>query len=275
MDPVPGAGASNAGFSIARISFPAGVTESAGSSRHTISLHTGAPVRASCVRGGRSHVALLTRGDIEIIPRGEGGRWVDEGPAECLIMRLDHGFLKKVAQSLGLDAANLVLLPRVQVRDPQLEHLGWALEAALAESPIPEPMFIHGLGVALATRLISQHAALRTAKAPRTLTRRQMKSVCDFIEANLAKRLTLATLAPVAGMSASHFKTLFRAALGIPVHRYVIRRRVARAVELVRGDRLPLSQIALATGFAHQSHMARTMRSVVGRTPRELKHEAH
>jgi AraC family transcriptional regulator len=174
---------------------------------------------------------------------------------------------------LGLDPSTLEVLPRVQARDPQLEHLGWALGAALEEGKPVEPLYVHGLGVALATRLIKEHSAVRPARVRRALTKRQTVAVCDHIEANLSGSLTLADLAPVAGVSASHFKALFKAALGIPAHRYVVRRRVARAVELIKGGNMPLAQVALETGFAHQSHLARAMRAVLGRTPGELARE--
>ena len=261
------------GFSITRKSVPAGVTENPGATAHLISLHAGAPVRTSCVRGGRSYVALLTRGDIEIVPHGEPGYWVDEGPAEYLLMRIDPGFLNKVAAGMGLDPSSLDVLPRVQARDAQLEHLGWALEAALAEGKAVEPLYAQSLGVALATRLIKEHSTVRPARARRALTRRQTTAVCDYIETNLGDALSLATLAPVAGVGASHFKALFKAAVGVPAYRYVVRRRVARAVELIKAGKMPLAQVALETGFAHQSHMARAMRSVLGRTPGELARE--
>jgi AraC family transcriptional regulator len=261
------------GFSLMRKIFPPGVTESAGSSVHIVNLHAGPPVQASCVRAGRAYVARLTRGDIEIIPKGEGGRWVDDGPAECLIMRIDPGFLNKVAAGLGFDPATLELLPRVQARDPQLEHLGWALEAALAEGNSIEPLYIHGLGLALATRLIKEHARARPQRVQRALSRGQTATVCDHIEAHLAGKLSLDVLADLVGVSASHFKSLFKAAVGVPAHRYVVRRRVARAVELIKAGGTPLAQVALETGFSHQSHMARAMRSVIGRTPGDLARE--
>lgn len=261
------------GFSVARLVMPAGVTENAGAPMHLVSLHAGAPVRASCERGGRAYVALQTRGDIEIIPKGESGRWVDDGPAEVLLMRIDPGFLAKVAAGIGVDPESVEVLPRVQARDAQLEHLGWALEAALAEGKKVEPLFVHGLGVALATRLIKQHSVTRPARVRRALTRRQTAAVCDYIEANLAGSLSLASLAAMAGVGVSHFKALFKAAVGVPAHRYVVRRRVVRAVELIKTGKMALAEIALETGFAHQSHMARAMRNVLGRTPGELVRE--
>ena len=88
--------------------------------------------------------------------------------------------------------------------------------------------------------------------------------MCDYIEANLDRDLSLAELANIAGFSASHFKPLFRHAMGLPVHRYVVECRVERARQLLlRGDR-SMGDIAIEAGFTHQSHMARCLRRVLG-----------
>ena len=65
----------------------------------------------------------------------------------------------------------------------------------------------------------------------------------------------------------SHLKTLFGNTFGLPVHRYVVRCRVERARMLLLSGDLPMSQVALAAGFADQSHMANCMRRVLGLTP--------
>lgn len=59
--------------------------------------------------------------------------------------------------------------------------------------------------------------------------------------------------------------------MGVPIHQYVIQRRVDRAKTLLMRNGLSMAEIALASGFAHQSHMARQMRHVLGFTPRALK----
>ena len=88
--------------------------------------------------------------------------------------------------------------------------------------------------------------------------------VCDYIKANLDRDLSLEELANIAGFSVSHFKPLFRHAVGIPVHRYVVECRVERARQLLlRGNR-SMSDIAVEAGFCHQTHMARCLRRVLG-----------
>lgn len=68
-------------------------------------------------------------------------------------------------------------------------------------------------------------------------------------------------------LSASHFKTVFKRSTGVTAHEYVIRRRVERAKLLLRRGDLAASAIALDAGFAHQGHMARWMRRILGVTP--------
>jgi len=77
-------------------------------------------------------------------------------------------------------------------------------------------------------------------------------------------------LAEVAGVSRSYLQRAFKARHGVSLHRYVVQRRVERARELLRAAALPAAEVALLTGFAHQSHMARWMRRLLGVTPRQL-----
>jgi len=92
-----------------------------------------------------------------------------------------------------------------------------------------------------------------------------------FIEDQLAENLSLEQIATVADVSASHLNTLFRMSMGLPVHQYLIQRRVERAKALLMQDGLSMAEIAQAVGFAHQSHMARHMRRVLGMPPRAMK----
>jgi AraC family transcriptional regulator len=256
------------GFCAKRHTFPAGVVETTGWPQLCVSVHVGAPVRATCVRDGRSTTGVVTRGDIEIIPPGEPGRWEDESPAEAVVMRFEREFVARVATNLDLDPA-VEIRPQAQIRDPVIAAIGWALEAAIAD-PVPDALQIDSLGEALACRLIRRYGSARTAPVRGRLSQRQLRAVLAHIDANLDVTLRLDALARVAGVSPSHFKTLFRRATGAPPHRYVVRRRVERAVALIQAGALPLSQVALEAGFAHQSHLARAMRRTLGVTPKAL-----
>ncbi len=64
-------------------------------------------------------------------------------------------------------------------------------------------------------------------------------------------------LADEAGLSTFHFAKMFKASFGVPPHRYVTERRIARAKALLAEGRTSLAGIALACGFASQSHFTR------------------
>ncbi|HYK52465.1 MAG TPA: helix-turn-helix transcriptional regulator, partial [Candidatus Eremiobacteraceae bacterium] len=74
-------------------------------------------------------------------------------------------------------------------------------------------------------------------------------------------------LAAIAGLGASTFRALFKQSIGVPVHQYVIRRRVECAASLLSRGGVRLSEVAIQAGFVDQSHMARCMRRVLGMTP--------
>jgi AraC family transcriptional regulator len=68
-------------------------------------------------------------------------------------------------------------------------------------------------------------------------------------------------------LSLSHFARAFRDTLGVPPHRYVLQRRIDRAREMLIRTEAPLSEIAVNTGFADQSHFARHFHRLVGVAP--------
>lgn len=78
-------------------------------------------------------------------------------------------------------------------------------------------------------------------------------------------------LASVSGASQAYFARSFRDAFGIPPHRYLLTRRVERAVALLRDTDLPIIDIALQTGWNSIGTFGRVFRDVTGENPSELR----
>jgi AraC family transcriptional regulator len=95
----------------------------------------------------------------------------------------------------------------------------------------------------------------------------------DFVQAHLSQNLSLDALAQHTGYSTYHFARLFRSTLGESPHQYVLRQRVERAHELLKRPDLPLVEVALATGFAHQSHLTQQFKRHFGVTPSAYRRE--
>jgi AraC-like DNA-binding protein len=96
---------------------------------------------------------------------------------------------------------------------------------------------------------------------------RALRRVREFIETHLEENISIQTLATIAGLSKYHFARAFKQSEGTTPHGYLVQCRVRRAQDLLAATDLPLSEIALASGFADQSHCARRFREHVGVTP--------
>jgi AraC-like DNA-binding protein len=96
---------------------------------------------------------------------------------------------------------------------------------------------------------------------------RRMLRARDAMDRSFARPLDVPTLAGVALVSPSHFSRQFRATFGETPHRYLQRRRVERAMELLRETDCPVTEICFAVGFNSLGTFSRTFRAIVGEPP--------
>jgi AraC family transcriptional regulator len=261
------------GFRVRLRSDPAGLIEVPAAPNVYVSIHMGRSVEMTCRRGGSCHRGIAVHGDIDIIPAGMPGQWELAARDNALLLRLTPGLLNKAAEESDIDPRRVEIRNRFQVRDPQLENIGWALKAEMESGYPCGRLYLDSLALAVAARLVHFHSSLRIEQRIQhgKLPGRKLRDVLSYIEDNVGEDISLSEIAAVSGLSVSHFKRLFRESVGLPVHQYLIRRRLERAKELLAEGKLSISQIAIETGFAHQSHLARHMRRVFGISPRTLR----
>ncbi|RQQ06000.1 AraC family transcriptional regulator [Burkholderia stagnalis] len=256
------------GFGAALLGIRAGTYRVPAADDHRVGAHVGAPVRANCACDGSRQARIQAHGDADVIPAGLPGRWTDDGDCRILRISISDAFARATFDQLELKPSQAQIRCRMQVRDPRLQHIAWALSAELEADDASDPLYAESLCTALVARLADAAPSFRGrrhALAPKAAAR-----VIDYIEDHLDQRLTLSELAALAAISVPHFKVLFRETLGMPVHRYVVQRRVERAKALLLEGRLSVGQVALEAGFAHQSHLASWMNRLLGVTPREI-----
>lgn len=116
-------------------------------------------------------------------------------------------------------------------------------------------------------------AAARPACTRGGLSSGALRRIGEYIERELATPIRLHDMAAMAGLSDCHFARVFKQSTGLTPHRYVMQRRLERAVDLIRQTNRPLSGIALEAGFCDQSHFSRLVARATGQTPRELRRE--
>ena len=248
---------------------------------HLVVLHLGRPVKlAQRADGGRGRERLVVRGDSAVVPAGAATewRWGEEG-AESLHLYLGPALVREAAEGAGLDPDAVEIVGGLGPRDPQIERFGLSFLPDLEAGDLPGGgLYAEALARALAVHLLREHSTLgrgalaAAARGPRGgLPKRALKRATDYVGDNLAGDIALEDLARAANASPSHFSRLFKESTGLSPHRYVIERRVERARELLTRTDVPLHEVAAAAGFAHQSHMGRHLKRLLGVTPAGLR----
>ncbi|HEY2474542.1 MAG TPA: AraC family transcriptional regulator [Candidatus Cybelea sp.] len=259
-------------FAASLIRVAGGVSRPTVLARHNVTMLVG-PALPTVARCDDTMAARLQRpGEFDILPASSSVTWVDQGDDSLfLAVGLEHELVRTTAFEMGLDPRRVSFTPRLTCRDPQIEHLLWALKAEL-ESEVPYGrIYADSLGVALASQLLRRWWHLAPKTLANGLSDRDLKRVLAYIRDRLGAELTLAEIAEVANVSLSHFNVRFRQSMGTSVHQYVMRKRVERAAELLTRTQLPICDIALQAGFANQSHLALRMRRQIGLSPKALR----
>jgi AraC family transcriptional regulator len=259
------------GIEIHRISATVGVTKVPPQIYHRLLIHRGSPVLSRGEVGGIQQERIQTDGDIDIVPTGLDGTWYDEDDCELWRVCLSQTLLATTANDAGYRYEGLE--PKLNLRDPALVTLVSGLEKALQPKNRLDTLYVESLATALATRVISIGYAPFAPDQPHTFSIREQKRLVDFVTANLGGDLSLSMASSLMVVSISQFTKQFRYTFGLSFHQYVIRCRVERAATMLKNTTLTPTEVAYACGFAHQSHMASSMRKIMGFTPSELTRE--
>ncbi len=147
-------------------------------------------------------------------------------------------------------------------------HVSRLLCAALAAGPQQEAMPLRLLTTRLVKRFSPQAPI---AQARGGLPLHKVRQVIERIEDSPARMPTVEELARCVSVSPFHFAHQFRRSVGRPPHRFMIERKVSRAVALLGETKLSVAEIAAHCGFAHTSHLSRQFNRILGQSPAKLR----
>jgi AraC-like DNA-binding protein len=146
-----------------------------------------------------------------------------------------------------------------------------AMSDDLADGCPAGPIVGDSLTVALVAYLQAGPSRASMAPSRPGPSPRGLERALEHVEANLAEPMRLADLAREAGCSPKQLSRAFRERLGLPPHRYVIERRVQRAIALIEAGGAHLAQVAAEVGFSDQSQMTKVFRKLKGTTPGRIR----
>ena len=103
---------------------------------------------------------------------------------------------------------------------------------------------------------------------------RRLLRAKDRMDARSHEDWPVVKLARVSGVSEAHFARSFKQAFGVPPHRYLLTRRIERAMALLRDTELSITEIAFDTGWSSLGTFGRIFRDVAGASPGEIRARA-
>ena len=225
------------------------------------------------------HESWVDRGPAKPFPIQRGMGWIV--PSGCLAYGCWRSPLRYLEVSIdpwclddllpaGLDRSQIHFHARQEFIDPLLVEIGLALHTAAAGVTDTEIMYRDSLLTVFSAHLIAKSSNIIGIE--RTSSRRpELRRVLSYIEDNIGKSLNLDDLASVACLSRFHFARVFKGETGRAPHAYILERRIARAIQLLRETDLTSSEITDRCGFASLSHLSERLRRMTGKTPREFR----
>ena len=234
-------------------------------------------VQLRVIRSGSSYAQIdlghglqrvFTRpGDLLLSLPERATRFKIKEPRELTMVTIDPALASRLLASAGGTLEDLVILTDRPVRDPLVAELCRRLEGDPPANPVVREWT---LGLVFANLLRLAHARQRRQKPP-VLTSQGFDRVLAAINGDLEKGVSIDHLAGIAGMPRRAFTAAFREATQLPVHQFILRRRVDHAVALLENGDMPLAEIAQHAGFTHQAHMNRVVTRLKGLSPGRLR----
>lgn len=211
----------------------------------------------------------LRAGDTVIHDLGRDVSLALSRPYHAIETVIPWSVLDRIAQQANAAPISSLDIGETPLVDDTIQHLMGALLPPLRGLAYSSRSYIDHLGMALATHVAHAYGGLRPGErlargglAPHVLRRAQAA-----LGANLQAGLPIEALAQDCGLSLRHFTRAFQASVGLTPHRWIMSARVAAARAMIDAGEASLAEVALACGFADQSHMTRVFKRAEGVPP--------
>jgi AraC family transcriptional regulator len=191
-------------------------------------------------------------------------------PFHSVYFYLSRNVLNAIADDAGAPhIGDLRYEPGEGNEDLIMRALTTSLYPALDQPEQANRLFVDHVMLAVGFHVAQTYGGLKvlTGQAHGGLAPWQERRAKEIIDANLDGEISLAELAKQCGLSSSHFSRAFRQSIGTSPHRWLLHQRVEKARRLLRDRQSPLSEVALACGFADRSHLTRVFRKLSGAGP--------
>jgi AraC family transcriptional regulator len=229
---------------------------------------------AHAVLGPSGNTVAVEPEDMAVLSPGTLPALESSGRIDFLVLEIAPTYFMWAADELDTgDHFNLSQCR--QFRDDQLRHIVLAMHHELLAGFPSGRLFGEYMGLSFATTLLTRRFAntQRASGYRGGLSPSKLRLVKTFVNQNLASNLSLTDIASLVQMGPCHFARAFKESTGLSPHQYVLRRRIDRAVEMLKNERSSLAGIAYDLGFSSQGHFTTVFRKFTGTQPTNYREQ--
>lgn len=231
------------------------------------------PYRGAYMRHLGSDQAIAEANQVVFFNAAEGYRIshpVPGGDASLSLAVSEEQLLEMAPATLLRDKKTAAFRTQRLRIDARAQALVALLRHSLRQN-IAEPLEAENLTLTLIRRALGPRT---THEAGASLGRRRLVDRIKLVLAsNLKRRWTLAEIAAEVRGSPVYLTQVFQQVEGLPLYRYQLRLRLAKALDLL-GEYDDLTSLSLDLGFSSHSHFSAAFRAAYGRSPSEFKQSA-
>jgi AraC family transcriptional regulator len=191
-------------------------------------------------------------------------------PFENIHIHIPRSVLDDVAEEANAPKIDRLLAPNGwETADPVVQGVQTSLLTALARPEEISRLFADHLHLALVAHLARTYGNMQEGQRLRSggLAPWQERRAKELIAANLGKEISLERVARECHLSVSYFSRAFKVSTGMTPHEWLQICRIERAKDMMMAAEVSLAEVALACGFADQSHFTKIFTRNVGNTP--------
>lgn len=230
------------------------------------------PYRGVFVRHLGSRDAVADTSQVVFFNAGEEYRISHpvRGGDACLSLSLDEALLRELVPSAMLSRGEALCfaLPRMGI-DPRTQVMVALLRHGLRRGTI-EPFEAESLALTLVTRALRPRP--RVGPGGSAARQKLVDRIKLLLAGDLGRRWTLTDIASAMRGSPVYLTQVFQQVEGVPLYRYQLRLRLARALDLLDTCE-DLTALSLDLGFSSHSHFSAAFREVYGRSPSEFRRQ--
>ena len=216
-------------------------------------------ISVSDVRAGQTCIHDLKRDPVARLDK----------PYHVLFFYLPRGALDAIADDTDARRIGDLNYKPVAIDDATITGVGRAMLPALSHPDRANQLFVEHILLGLGIHVAQTYGGMRPLSPPIRggLAAWQVRRAKEVLSAHLDGRVPLKEVARACGLSVSYFSRAFRRSMGVAPHQWLLTLRVEVAKQKLRDGQLSLRDVALACGFADQSHLTQVFTRLVGVSP--------